>query len=202
MFFPATPTQDEIDALNGMPWDIDPGYDYNPGDFSFSDKWGVIKLRNKPLQQVTRVRFAYPGGPTAHYDLPVDWVQADGKAGVIQFVPSATSFAAPLNAFVMQAMGQGRTIPLAIRVSYVAGLKDVSTNYPDLIDAVFKMATLKIIEDSFLPASGSISADGLSQSISNDMEKHHDTIDRIINGGKGSNGGLMTAIHGIRLGVL
>ena len=71
----------------------------------------------------------------------------------------------------------------------------------DTIQQAMKKAALKVIEDSFLPQSGSISADGLSQSISNDMEKHHDTIDRIINGGKG-NGGLMAAIHGIRLQVM
>lgn len=201
-FYPDTPSDTEIDGLAGAPWAIDPGYDYNPQDFAFNDRWGMIRLRNKPLISVSRVRFAYPGGPTAHYDLPLDWVRADKKYGQIQFVPSSTAFAAPLNAFVMQAIGNGRTIPLAIQISYVAGLSNVSATYPELIDAVFKLASIKVIEDAFLPQSGSISADGLSQSISNDMDKHRDTVDHIINGGKGSNGGLMTAIHGIRLGVV
>jgi len=70
------------------------------------------------------------------------------------------------------------------------------------LDAVLKKAALKILEDAFLPQSGSISADGLSQSMSVDMDKYHDAIDRILNGGKGSNGGLMTAIHGVRFGVM
>jgi hypothetical protein len=61
---------------------------------------------------------------------------------------------------------------------------------------------LKVIDDGFLPQSGSISADGLSQSLSVDMDKYHDAIGRTLNGGKGSNGGLMTAIHGIRVGVV
>lgn len=198
-FFPAEPTPAEIAALDGAPWAIDPGYDYAPTDFAYNDKWGMIRLRNKPLHSVSRVRFAYPGGPTAHYDLPLDWVRPDKKYGVIQFVPSSTAFVAPLNAFVMQAIGQGRTIPLAIQVSYVAGLGDVKANYPELLDAILKKAAIKMVEDLFLPQSGSISADGLSQSVSNDMAKHHETIDRILNGGKGSNGGLMTAIHGVRL---
>lgn len=201
-FFPDTPTDAEIAALNGKPWGIDPGYDYQPADFAFNDKWGVIKLRNKPLHSVSRIRFAYPGGPTANYDLPLDWVRPDKKYGVIQFVPSSSAFAAPLNAFVMQAIGMGRTIPLAIQLTYVAGLQDAHLNFPELIDAILKKAALKIVEDAFLPASGSISADGLSQSMSNDMDKHHDTIDRILHGGKGSNGGLMAAIHGIRYGVM
>lgn len=201
-FFPEQPTQAEIAALNGAPWGVDPGYDYQPNDFAFNDKWGFIRLRNKPLHSVSRVRFAYPGGPTAHYDLPLDWIRPDAKFGYIQFVPSSTAFAAPLNTFVMQAIGQGRTIPLAIQISYVAGLKDVGVNYPELLDAIYKKAALKVLEDTFLPQSGSISADGLSQSINTDMDKYHDTIDRILHGGKGTNGGLMAAIHGIRMGVL
>lgn len=200
-FFPVEPTADEIAALNGKPWAIDPGYDYEPKAFQYGDQWGMIKMRQKPLISVSRVRFAYPGGATAHYDLPLDWLRMDKKYGMVQFVPSSTAFAAPLNAFVMQAIGHGRTIPMAVQFTYVAGLENVQQTFPDMLDVAMKKAALKIIEDSFLPQSGSISADGLSQSMSNDMEKYHDTIDRIINGGKG-NGGLMAAIHGIRLQVL
>lgn len=201
-FFPEQPTADEILALNGGAWGVDPGYDYTPEAFALNDKWGMLKMRNKPLISVSRVRFAYPGGQGSSYDLPLDWLRMDKKAGTVQFVPSSTAFVAPLNAFVMQAIGGGRTIPLAIKVSYVAGLSNAAKDYPELVDAVMKMASLKIIEDAFLPQSGSISADGLSQSMSMDMDKHHDTIDRILFGGKGSNGGLMTAIHGVRIGVL
>lgn len=200
-FFPDAPTDAELADIGGKPWAIDPGYDYKPEDFGYNDRWGFIRLRNKPLHSVSRVRFAYPGGPTAHYDLPLDWIRPDKKYGQIQFVPSSTAFAAPLNAFVMQAIGQGRTIPLAIQISYLAGLADVRRNYPELIDAILKKAVVKVVEDAFLPQSGSISADGLSQSISNDMDKHRDTVERIINGEKGTNGGLMTAIHGVRLVV-
>lgn len=201
-FFPEQPTESEITALAGADWGIDPGYDYSPEAFGYNDKWGMLKMRNKPLISVSRVRFAYPGGSGSHYDLPLDWLRMDKKHGTVQFVPSSTAFVAPLNAFVMQAIGNGRTIPLAIQVTYVAGLSNVAVDYPELLDVVMKKASLKIIEDAFLPQSGSISADGLSQSMSNDMEKHHDTIDRVLNGGKGANGGLMAAIHGIRLGVL
>lgn len=201
-FYFEQPSPEAIAALGAMPWAIDPGYDYTPGDFAFNDKWGFVKLRNKPLHSVQKVRFAYPGGKTAQYDLPLDWLRMDGKYGHIQFVPSSTSFAAPINTFVMQAIGGGRTIPLAMCFEYVAGLDNAHKNYPELIDAIMKMATLKVLEDSYLPQSGSISADGLSQSMSNDMGKHRETIDNIINGGKGSNGGLMTAIHGIRFGVM
>jgi len=202
VFFPQTPTAGEITALNGQAWAIDPGYEYSAESFGYNDKWGMIKMRNKPLQSVSRVRFAYPGGAGSYYDLPLDWLRMDKKYGTIQFVPSSTAFVAPLNNFVMQAIGGGRSIPLAIQITYVAGLANAASDYPELVDVVMKKASLKIIEDAFLPQSGSISADGLSQSMSVDMDKHHDTIDRILNGGKGSNGGLMSAIHGVRFGVM
>jgi hypothetical protein len=64
-----------------------------------------------------------------------------------------------------------------------------------------KQAVIGIIEDSYLPQSGSISADGLSQSMSMDVAKYHDTVDRLLNGDNG-NGGLMARIHGIRAMVL
>lgn len=201
-FFPDTPTDAQIAALNGQPWAIDPGYDYSPGDFGYTDRWGMLKLRNKPVQSVSKVRFSYPGGATAEYDLPLDWLRIDRKYGTVQFVPSSTAFIAPLQSFVMAAMASGRTIPLAIQFTYVAGLANAKSDYPELLDAIIKTASMKIVGDAFLPQSGSISADGLSQSISNDMQKHHEAIDLILNGGKGGNGGLMTAIHGIRIGVM
>lgn len=195
-FFPSQPTDEEIAALGGKPWGIDPGYDYSPTQFGYNDSWGLLRTRQKPIQSVSRVRFAYPGGDLSHYDLPLDWLRIEQKSGTIQFVPSSSAFIAPLNAFVMQAIGNGRTIPLAIQLTYVAGLVDVPRNYPELLDVIYKKAALKVVEDLFIPQSGSISADGLSQSVSVDMEKYHDTIDRILNGG------LMTAIHGIRVANL
>lgn len=86
-----------------------------------------------------------------------------------------------------------------VHLEYVSGLVDAETKYPDLLDAVKKMAVTKIITDTFLPQSGSISADGLSESMSVDISKYNDLIDRIIDGPeKSGNGGLQAAIHGIR----
>mgnify|MGYP001213425845 CR=1 FL=1 len=200
-FFPNDPSQQQIDALDGMPWAVDPGYDYDP-EFFRGEKWGYIVTRQKPIISVSKVEFVYPRPDNSVYEFPLDWLRMDKKYGHMRFVPASSSFAAPLGAFMLQALGGGRTIPFAIEVTYVAGLSNVEQTYPDLIDAVKKMAVLKIIEDGFLPQSGSISADGLSQSMSADMEKYRDTIETILNGPKGSNGGLMTAIHGIRTTVL
>ncbi|MNP11944.1 hypothetical protein D3C76_1041570 [compost metagenome] len=96
----------------------------------------------------------------------------------------------------------GRIIPSMVEVEYTAGLTDVANTYPELLDCIKKKAVLKVVADAYLPQSGSISADGLSQSLSVDMDKYHDAIDHIINGPAGANGGLMSKIHGIRVMVM
>jgi len=208
-FFPFTPQQDttgqiqaEIDALPpGMPWAVDAPYDYDP-DFFVGEKWGFIVLRNKPLISVSTFRFAYPAPTTGFYDVPADWLRIDQKYAHIRLVPASSPFVAPLNAFILQALGGGRTIPFALQFTYRAGITNPWGTYPEMIDAIKKMAVLKILENGFLPQSGSISADGLSQNMSVDMEKYRSTIDAIIDGPPGTNGGLMTAIHGIRTSAL
>lgn len=200
-FFPTTPTQDEITALNGMPWEEDNGYDYDPAMYT-GDKWGFFSTHSSPIVSVDKLTFAYPanGGPS--FEIPTDWLQVEKKYGHVRIVPITISAAAMLTPFIMQVLGIGRIIPNMVRITYKAGLQNAAANYPDLVDVVKKIAVLKIIEDGFLPQSGSISADGLSQSMSIDMSKYQDTIDVILTGRKGSNGGLRAAIHGISMAVM
>lgn len=208
-FFPLTPAQDTtgatqaaIDALPpGMPYDFDTPYDYDP-DFFTGEKWGFLVLRKKPIVSVGKIRFVYPAPTIGFYEIPGDWLRVDNRYAHIRFVPASSQFVAPLNAFILQALGGGRTIPFAIQVNYVAGITNAWKTYPEMIDAIKKMAVLKIIENGFLPSSGSISADGLSQSMSIDMKLYRDTINNIIDGPPGCNGGLTTAIHGIRTSAL
>lgn len=202
-FFPNPPTLDQIAAVpTGMPYAVDPAYDYD-SDFFTGEKWGFLVLRKKPVVgNPSLIRFVYPAPSIGFYDIPGDWVRIDRKYAHIRFVPASSPFVAPLNAFILQALGGGRSIPFAIEVSYVAGLTNVWDTYPELVDAIKKMAILKIVEDGFLPQSGSISADGLSQSVSVDLKMYRDEINNIVNGPPGANGGLMTAIHGIRTSAL
>lgn len=201
-FFAVPPATSDLAALPpGMPWDIDPAYDYDP-EFFQGDKWGYIVTRQKPVQSVQRIRFAYPAPSDQFFDIPLDWIRLDQKYGHIRLVPATSAFSAPLGAFMMQALGGGRTIPFMMQVNYVAGIANAATDYPELLDVIKKLAVLKAVEDGFLPQSGSINADGLSQSMSVDMDKYRDMIDHILNGPKGSNGGLMTAIHGVRSSVM
>lgn len=200
-FFPQAPTAEQIAELDGMAWEIESAQDYLKDMFA-GDKWGYVVTRQRPIISIIGMRFVYPTEAQGYYDIPAQWISVDSKYGHIRIVPTSSAVLTGLMGVTMMGMAVGRSIPSMVRLTYDAGLTDVETNYPELLDAIKKKAVLKIIADAFLPNSGSISADGLSESMSFDMDKYHDAIDHIINGGHGSNGGLMTKIHGIRAQVV
>jgi hypothetical protein len=198
--FAAPPTPEQIAALGGTPWAIDPPYDYNPSDW-YGDKWGLISTRQKPIQSIAGMKFVYPSPAQTIVDVPADWIRMDAKYGQVQIVPTGTSYQTLLGGLFMSTLSGGRTLPFTIHLEYVAGLANVAQDFPDLVDAVVKMAVVKVVEDGFMPQSGSISADGLSQSLSVDVSKYNESVDRALNGEDG-NGGLMARIHGIRAMVI
>lgn len=188
--------QSELDeAEDGdMPYATEPAYDYDP-QFFWGERWGYIVTQYKPLQSVESIRFSYPAPTNQIFDIPQDWIRMDRRYGHIRLVPASKAFSAPLSSFLMQALGGGRTIPMMIRIRYVAGLKDVFADWPELIDLIFKMAVLKLIQDAFVPQSGSISADGLSESLGMDLDKYSDSLNHKMDD-------LRDAIHGVRYTVL
>ena len=195
--------QAELDALDasGKAWAQEAAYDYS-ADFFIGDRWGYLIAQSKTLVSVDSLQFVYPSAVNQVFTVPPEWIRLDRRMGQIRLVPATQTFMAPLGAFLMQALSGGRVVPFMVQLRYTAGLKDAANQWPDLIDVIKKKAVLSLMEDAFLPQSGTISADGLSQSVSADVGKYHDMIDEAIDGGKGSNGGLMTAIHGVRMGVL
>ena len=196
LVIPEGAPQSEIDALEaaGTRYVQEPAYDYDP-EFFHGERWGFIVVNHRPLISVQSIRFAYPDPTQQVWEVPISWARTDRQYGHIRLVPAAQSFSAPLSAFVMQALGGGRTIPFMIQVRYTSGLANAARDFPELLDLVKKMAVLRILQSAFLPQSGSISADGLSQSASVDVEKWHDGIvDKL--------GDLRDAIHGIRMMVV
>lgn len=188
--------QNEIDALESAntKYAQEAAYDYD-AHFFMGERWGYIVTKEKPIISVQSIKFAYPAPTNQVFEIPQSWIRLDKKFGHIRLVPATQSFSAPLSAFIMQALGGGRTVPFMIHVRYTAGLSDPNQEYPDLVDLVKKMAILRIMQDSFLPQSGSISSDGLSQSISVDMQKWHDGIEDKLDV-------LRDAIHGPRIAFL
>lgn len=198
-FFPVKPTKDQIAELDGMAWGVDPAYDYTPDMFQF-EKWGYMITRQRPIISVESLRFAYPSEDTGFFDIPNDWIRIDAKYGHVRLVPASPAIFTTMNAYIMTALAGARSVPFMMQLTYTAGLENASADYPELLDAIKKSAVLKIVADSFLPTSGSISADGLSQSISVDMAKYQEVIDHTLSGSESSgNGGLMSKLHGIRM---
>jgi hypothetical protein len=149
----------------GIPVYEEPGYDYDP-DFFRGNTWGWLQLRQRPAHEVQDFSMTYPDQYQSIFEIPLDWVRLDKKYGRISLVPTQKVAQIALDGYIMSAIGGGATIPLMLSVKYTAGLRDARNDYPDLINAIYKRAVLDIIEDKFMPASGSVSADGLSQSIS------------------------------------
>ena len=96
---------------------------------------------------------------------------------------------------ILTMMAGGRNVPQMLKIRYVAGMVNAARDYPDLINLIKKMAVLRIIDDSFIPQSGSISADGLSKSFGVDVDKFANRVDVMLTA-------LRDSIHGIRCMVL
>lgn len=188
--------QAELDALDtaGTPYALESAYDYDPNFFKGA-RWGFIVTREKPINSVESIQFAYPAPTNQAWEVPSDWIRMDKKYGQIRLVPATQSFSAPLTAFVMQALGGGYEVPFMIRVRYFAGLTNVERDWPDIVDLAKKMATLRILTSAFLPSSMSTSADGISESNSFQASDWQAQVDAKIDA-------LRDAIHGVRMTAL
>ncbi|MBN3839287.1 hypothetical protein [Burkholderia sp. Ac-20349] len=176
IFGGADPSADAIAALNGAPYAVESGYDMTP-DFFSTWQWGTFLLRSRPVQSVASIKFIYPSLNAQVVDIPTTWMQVDKRIGLVNLVPGPGGLNIPLNIFSMQAMNSGSTVPNMIRVVYVAGLDPSNPFYADVQDMAMKLVALRILKDTFQPQSGSISADGLSQSVSTDVTKFGAAID-------------------------
>lgn len=193
VLFPNDPTQAEIDALGGAAWDIDPGYDYTE-DMLQPGGWTFLPLRQRPVITIESIKFAHPSMGTV-FSIPAQWIKVDKKYGHVRFIPTNSAFIPSIGGLMVGALGMN-SAPQFIEVRYTAGLKNAASDYPDLIDLVLRMALLRMVHNALLPASTSISADGLSQSISApDLDKMQDGIDRLLET-------LRQRIHGVPLLVL
>jgi hypothetical protein len=192
-FFPNDPTQAEIDALAGKPWAVDPGYDYTE-DMIQPGGWTFLPLRQRPVIALESLTFTHPS-MGKFFTIPLQWVKIDKKYGHIRFLPTNNAFVPTLGGLMVGALGMN-SAPQYLEVRYTAGLKNAVAEYPDLVDLVQRMAVLRMLSGAAIPASSSISADGLSQSNSApDLEKMQAGIDKSLET-------LRQRIHGIPLMVL
>ncbi|HDR9163616.1 TPA: hypothetical protein QDB28_004020 [Burkholderia vietnamiensis] len=170
------PSDADIAALNGGPYATESGYDMTP-DFFSTSQWGTFLLRSRLVRSIASIKFIYPSLNAQVVDIPPTWMQVDKKIGLVNLVPGPGGLNIPLNIFSMQAMNSGSTVPNMIRVVYVAGIDPSHFAYADVQDVAMKLVVLRILKDTYQPQSGSISADGLSQSLSADVAKFGEAID-------------------------
>lgn len=145
-------------------------HDYHINDYL---SWGWLQLWKVPVRQVTRLRGQYPGGSSV-VEYPGEWISIRGEAGQINIVPNMGALGAVTigqGGDMPVVMGNVSTVPNLWLVDYVAGMDP--DNLPRMIvEALAKMACidlLGILSDLIRPigvSSESVSADGLSQSMS------------------------------------
>lgn len=194
---PDSAAQSEIDALvaAGTPFYQEDDYDFDPGHWS-SEAWGYMVLRQSPVISIESVSVSYPSPTQKILTVPPEWLQLDYKYGHLRFVPAGTMMGlGPFTSFLFTFMSSGRLLPGAMQLRYTAGLKNAKADYPDLVNLVKRMATMRLLKNALLPTSSSISADGLSESQSFDLVKLQEGIDKDL-------ANLQDVIKGVRMTVL
>ncbi len=171
------PTPEQLAEIGDRPYLVEPGYDAPP-DFFSTAKWGITKLRQKLLISVQNIQIVYPSQPQPVFTVPQSWILLDRKGSIVQIVPgSSDALSAPLSVFTMQALSAGYTVPQMARIRYTAGLTKDHELYNAVRGLTLRLAAVLLLKNSFIPQSGSISADGLSQSLSMDVSKYQEAID-------------------------
>jgi len=196
-FFPRTPTDTEIAELNDAPWAIDPGYELDPHDVQFGGTRS-LRLRQIPIIDVVRVEMVYPGQALPVFTMPNEWLRLDKKYGHMQIVPIGSQFGygIPSAGMSIAIMSGGAVVPQIFHVHYWAGLENVGQTYPDLLDVALRLTAIGTLKARAMPQSGSISADGLSQSYSApDFSALQDQIDSELSD-------IRASIVGVRFTVL
>ena len=153
----------------GVPVIREPGYDAPP-DFFSPVRFGALQLRVRPVITVESIELVPPGAGQ-RMRIPTGWVRLDRKYGLLHLVPDGTTVALTFGALGTVSALAGYQVPAAIRVRYRAGIDVLHPDYAAVLDAVVMSATLRVLRGAVTPTSSSVSADGLSQSSSIDVDR-------------------------------
>jgi hypothetical protein len=192
--FAGDPTPAELTAAGSTPTLVEPAYDFDPQMWA-PDRWGMFLTRQKPIISIQSIEFRFPVPITSVFSIPPAWIRADRKYGQVQIVPTGATMSGIVSTRIMQVVGGGAYVPQMVWVRYRAGIDASSPVFADLVDLVKRMAVLRILHDANIPQSGSISADGLSQSFSTDVSKYQDQVESMLDA-------IRDSIHGVRCMVL
>lgn len=191
--FAGDPTADELAALNGAPYAVEPAYDYAWEEWQ-SEAWGLLLMRKAPIVSVESMAIQYPYPGAASFGVPVNWIKVDRKAGHVRVVPGGAMPAfVPYFTSLLAASGR-RVMPQCLVLRYTAGLANAAQDYPDLVNLVRKSAVLSIVDERMTPGTMSTSVDGLSESQTVDFDKLRTALED-------KTKSLFRAIHGAQLFV-
>lgn len=142
-------------------------YDFQR-DMLLDERWGYFELRERPVVQIDRFFFRFPGtGFSQTFTVPPDWIRLEKTAGHLRIVPATatglTIYA--LQAFVASILGTGRGIPQALYIDYQAGLtrEALCRDHQDLLEIVRIRATLLLFGILGTVRSGGLASQSLSQ---------------------------------------
>lgn len=179
IFSVAQPTAQELVELNGAPFLVETGYDMEGGMLG-TFQWTCIQLRQRPVLAIRSVKIVYPTISTPIYDVPLDWIYIDSKAGLLEFTPKPTPAGMAPSIMGAAMMARGAQVPQMVRIRYQAGLTPKHPCMPEIKDLIMRAAMARHLK--FAPQSSSISADGLSQSKSFSLDTYTKAIDAELSG--------------------
>ncbi len=193
--FPVNPPDsDDLAEIGSTPWAVEPAYDM-PENFITTNYTGFLTLNQRPIQVIRDLKVIHPATNQLLYDVPLEWIRTDNKHAQVTVMPTGLASSAPVSMFQLQMFYLGEAIPHMIWVRYQAGLATNDPRVPDIQDLILRLAALRVLEDQFLPQSGSISMDGLSRSISRDLTKYRESLEAQFKD-------LRDSIYGINIGVI
>lgn len=159
-------------GLDPSTFDVaDPAYDYESGMFT-SDLWGRIDLNYRPVAQVDKLFFSYPGtGFTSLFDVPASWIRLDRKFGDLKIVPNTGAALLAMSGYLLSVFAGGRSVPRSIFIDYTAGLDPdkMEDDHAELLEGIRMRTVLNLMPTIAAVRGGgagshSISQDGQSQS--------------------------------------
>ncbi|MCL6442458.1 MAG: hypothetical protein K6T83_03165 [Alicyclobacillus sp.] len=169
-----TTTKNPTGMVSGRPAVAGEDYDMLELPYPYTtrrfEKWSTVKLRHRPVLEVTSVIYALPPN-FGILKVPQPWIVADPNGGILRIVPVEGAMAVMSPGAGMWlpffTMGQMNHVPAFTQVCYTAGISPIST---DMVDAVARLAAayvLEVYDAAYYPGVQSFShnVDGFNQQV-------------------------------------
>lgn len=178
--------------------------DYDPDRMA---NWGFLQLPVTPVNGVSLLEIRF-GLDNNGFQVPVEWITLFNEAGQIQLVPGPLGMYSAGAELLFPSFfgGQGsycRKVPGAVRVTFTAGLTEITQDMRDAICRVAAMSVLNTVSDSTIGgiATQSTSVDGISESVSTTSSPENSTYQSGMNNHKKAIDAWLNVARGMFRGV-